>query len=176
MKRVPAIILLLAVALSAVGDLRLYATDWDRWGPLGPRDAIPIFEAPGVDNPGLNNEDLLGKVTVMTFWASWCGPCAQEMPAIEAVAQSYDPKKVHVVGVNRDREGDIRQIVRSYREQKQLSFDMVLDQGAMGRAFRVSLIPHLVIVDENTQIRFVHQGRTSESTLREEIESLLAEG
>ena len=52
---------------------------------------------------------------------------------------------------------------------------MVLDSGGVGQAFRVSLIPHLVIVDPAGKIRFVHQGRTSEDTLRGEIDSLLAE-
>jgi thiol-disulfide isomerase/thioredoxin len=175
MTRWPALVLLLAVLVSAVGDLRLYFTDWDRWGPLGPEDEIPRFSVPGVDNAGISNQSLDGQVTLLTFWASWCGPCAQEMPAIEAVSQAYADRGVRVVGVNRDREGDVVEIVRTYKAEKGLSFDMVLDPGTIGKAFRVSMIPHLVIVDAASHIRFVHQGRVSESIIRKEVDELLAE-
>lgn len=175
MKSFLAALIVVAVGASAIGDLRLYASDWSRWGPLGPGDEIPAFKGRGVDNAGISNAELTGNVTLLTFWASWCGPCAKEMPAIEAVAQAYKGQGVHVVGVNRDREGDPAAIVRAYKVSRNLSFDMVLDPGNMGRAFRVSMIPHLVMVGPAGRIRFVHQGAVSESTLREEIDGLLRE-
>lgn len=164
-----------AVLASGGHDARLYFDRWDRWGPLGPSDELPKFVARGFDGPELRDADLEGKVTVLAFWATWCGPCAREMPTLETLHRSYADAPVQVIGVNRDREGDVPALVAGYRQAKGLSFRMVYDAGGIGQAFRVSLIPHMVIVDKRAKIRFVHQGAVSESALRKEIDALLAE-
>ena len=114
-------------------------------------------------------------MSVLAFWATWCGPCGREMPTLQALHESYEGEPVQVIGVNRDREGPVPQLVEAYRSERELSFPVVHDAGAMGQAFRVSLIPHMVIVDQQGKIRYVHQGTVSQKQLRVEIDALLAE-
>jgi thiol-disulfide isomerase/thioredoxin len=169
----------LAVLGLAVGvgvrDVDEAATVWDEMGPLAPGREIPRFRASLVDGGVLNNDALEGQVTLLNFWATWCGVCEQQMPAIVSLDQKYGGSGVHVIGVNQDREGDQERKVVDYRTGRDMSLAMALDSGTMGRAFRVSMIPHVAIIDKRGELRFVHQGRVGEDTLAEELEQLLSE-
>ena len=170
---------MVAVASAAVHDLKLFTERWADWGPLGIGEDIPDFHAEGGDGPDLGLDDLPGEVSVLTFWATWCGPCRRELPVIDALAREYGPAvesgRLRFVAVNRDREGDVEQLVRAFKQEHGLDLPVVHDAGSAGRAFRVSMIPHLVLVDRAGRIRHVHQGQVGEGTLRDEIEALLAE-
>lgn len=162
------------VAVSGVRDLSLYTERWSTWGPLGPAEPVPAFTARGIDGPDLDAASLPGQVTVLAFWATWCGPCAREMPTLAALDRDYRERGVRVIGVNRDREGNVPELVRAYKAERGLEFPVVHDDGRMGQVFRVSMIPHLVLLDARGEIRHVHQGQVSASTLRSELEALLA--
>ena len=97
------------------------------------------------------------------------------MPAIASLDEKYRESGVAVIGVNQDRDGDQEQKVTDYRRGRDLALAMALDSGTMGRAFRVSMIPHVAIIDQRGKLRFVHQGRVGEDTLADEIEALLNE-
>ncbi|HEY8376518.1 MAG TPA: TlpA disulfide reductase family protein, partial [Nannocystis sp.] len=114
-----------------------------------------------------------GGPRLLVFFTSWCGVCSDEMAKYSALHREYAERGFSVVGVNCDREGDQRAIARRYRDDRDLPFRVVLDRGGLARAFRLSVYPHLVLVDAAGQIRWVHQGRAMESTLRSAIEAAL---
>ena len=63
----------------------------------------------------------------------------------------------------------------AYLAERELEFPQIFDNGQLAGAFGVEAIPHMVLIDKHGHIRHVHMGRTSEGTLREEIDALLAE-
>jgi len=163
------------VVAVAVRDVDTAVESWSRMGPLAPGVEIPRFRAQLSSGGNLDNDALRGEVTVLAFWATWCGVCEQQMPDIEALHRDYADRGVRVIGVNQDRDANQAQLVDAYVDERGLQFPVALDTGRMGRAFRVSLIPHVAIVDAQGELRHVHQGRVRADTLRQEIETLLNE-
>jgi peroxiredoxin len=169
---------LLVIAVTvfvAVRDIDEAADAWSQMGPLAPGDEIPRFRASLTDGEVLDNAALEGRVTLLNFWATWCGVCEQQMPNISSLHERFGGRGVRVIGVNQDRTADQAGVVDEYVAQRDLRFEFALDTGRMGQAFRVSLIPHVAIVDREGRLRYVHQGRVGEDTLAEELETLLSE-
>jgi thiol-disulfide isomerase/thioredoxin len=169
--------LLVAVAGAAVGDTMIATERWNEWGPLAPSTPVPSFAARGISTPGfeepadLTADSLRGEISVLMFWTSWCGVCEDTMPTVEALARDYDARGVKVWGVNGD---EVAQRGITAAQRKALSFPQVHDTGTASRVFGVSMIPHIVIIDRDATVRHVHQGRVMGSTLRGELDDLLA--
>ena len=169
------LVVLLLAGTAALVDLRRAANTWDQMGPLPPGSEVPEFRLAMLDGPPLDNAALQGRVTLMTFWATWCGACADQMPSIVELHESLAAQGLRVVGVNVDRAGAQAQMARDYRDAKALPFEIALDSGKTGDLFRVTMIPHVVIFDRTGQMRVVHQGKVRAAVLRSEVEALLAE-
>jgi cytochrome c biogenesis protein CcmG/thiol:disulfide interchange protein DsbE len=100
-----------AVAFLALLAFGLVSTD----GPPGPGDEAPAFTASRLGGAGsLALGDLRGKPVVLNFWASWCGPCRDEAPMLNAAARRYEGR-VNIVGVNiKDSRTDALEFARRY--------------------------------------------------------------
>jgi cytochrome c biogenesis protein CcmG/thiol:disulfide interchange protein DsbE len=83
----------------------------------GKRPAAPHFRLSRLDKPGkLSLAAYRGKVVVINFWASWCGPCKTEIPRLEAAWQRFRNQGVVVIGVDaQDFTGDARKFLRRYK-------------------------------------------------------------
>lgn len=165
---VGALVLLLPL-VSAGRDAADLAAHWQTLAPVAVGEAVPDFHAEDLEGADFTTADLRGGARLLVFFTSWCGVCNDEMSKYVALHQDLASSGFEVVGVNCDREGDQRAIAARYRDDKQLPFRIVLDRGALARAFRLSVYPHLVLVDALGQIRWVHQGRAMDSTLRDAI-------
>jgi len=131
------------------------------------------FTLSRVDRPGkLELASLRGKVVVLNFWASWCGPCKQEAPAIESLWKQFRSQGVVFVGVDsKDFSGDARDFMRHYK----LTYPVVRDgDGALWGSYGVSGVPETRDIGRNgkyTGTQFY--GATTESDLRASIEHAL---
>jgi peroxiredoxin len=166
------------VALAAVAggrDLAGVARTWSDMGPLAPGREIPRFRAELLDGGVLDNDALSGQVTLLAFWATWCGVCERQMPGLQALQRRHRGRGLRVIGVDTDRGRDQAKLVERYRAEHGLELEMALDKGPVGGAFRVSLLPHVALVDKRGRLRHVHQGLVSEHTLDEEVTALLTE-
>lgn len=176
--RPPAVVIgLLALALplaSAGRDAADLARHWRTFAPVAAGDAVPDFVADDLDGAPFTTDDLRGKAHLLVFFTSWCGVCLSEMPTYSALHRELSARGFSVVGVNCDREGDQAAIARRYAADHDLPFRVILDPGALARAFRLSVYPHLVLIDAHGQIRWVHQGRAFDRTIRGAIEDALA--
>jgi thiol-disulfide isomerase/thioredoxin len=167
--------LLLSGSVSVGGiDARRLWRRWDSLGPLARGDEVPPFRARTLDGGAFDRAALTGAPTMLVFWATWCGYCARQMPSIERIHRTFRGRGLRVVGVNTDRAADQAAVVRGYVTNKELSFPQVLDTGRVARAFRNSMLPHVVFVDADGEIVRVFQGKTDEETLVQVLEGMLA--
>jgi cytochrome c biogenesis protein CcmG/thiol:disulfide interchange protein DsbE len=121
--------------------------------------------------------DLRGKVVVVNFWASWCFPCRQETPALQAVYEQYKDSGVVVVGVNLTNQDSMADL-RTFAHEFGLTYPILLDRdGSVGLQYRVQGLPSTFFVSRKGVIRtVVVGGPMSDTFIRSKVEALLAEG
>jgi len=88
-----------------------------------------------------------GKVVVLNFWASWCGPCRSEIPSMQALYEELEPEGFEIVAVNlQEPLSTVAPFVKEYR----MSFTVLLDsRGEIGGTYGASSIPTTYIIDRN---------------------------
>jgi cytochrome c biogenesis protein CcmG, thiol:disulfide interchange protein DsbE len=104
---------------------------------------------------------LKGKVVLVDFWASWCAPCREELPVLEALYKKYRGQGFEVVAVNQDQSADN---VRKFLNSTPLSFSVVHDRGgSVASRYAPTKMPSSFILDRKGIVRHVHAGfRASE--------------
>ena len=159
-----ALVLLLSVLLNACGEQHLE--------PLEAQDfSLPSLHSG--DNIALHA--TRGDVVYITFWASWCIPCQQEMPYLEQLWQRHKDAGLQVIGINS--EEDIA-AAKQFASQHQLTFPLVHDAGrSVSQLYRVPGYPTHYIVDRRGKIRFSGLGfnLADAAAISQEIETLLSE-
>jgi thiol-disulfide isomerase/thioredoxin len=149
--------------------------------PASPESLIgrraPAWESKDVKGEPITLESLRGKVVLMDFWATWCGPCIQAMPVIQEIANEYeaDDKPVVVLGMNTDGDG-MEARVHSFLKKQKIDFRQVWDGDAsITSSYKITAISTTFIVDQEGVVRFVHQGfgGNLKQQLKSEIDSLL---
>lgn len=114
---------------------------------------------------------LRGKAVVLDFWATWCGPCQQELPIVNNVAKRMQGKDVVIVGVNTS---DDQDSLAMWLSQRSLNFPIVFDgTDASGKSFGVKQLPTLVVISRTGKVVGARIGVTDASELEHLIEKAL---
>ncbi|MEL6345597.1 MAG: TlpA disulfide reductase family protein [Myxococcota bacterium] len=137
-----------ALIASVIGDMGQ--------GPNLP-DEAPTFSLTMLDGQPIDLETLRGQTVVVNFWASWCGPCRQEIPEFSAFAQ--DHPDIMVLGLAVD-SGDTSEVRRSARRLG-IDYPVAIASRSLVRAYDVSAFPTTVIVDPDGQVAHVQVGAMS---------------
>jgi thiol-disulfide isomerase/thioredoxin len=145
---------------------------------VGPGASIPRVAAPRLADPSQHMEfaKLRGSVVYVDFWASWCVPCRESMPALDALFRKYQDRGFRVVGVNKD---VATADALRFLQRVKVSFPLVADSDdAVAKAFDVQAMPSGYLVDRKGVVRYVHLGfnADTQAELRSEIEKLLGSG
>jgi thiol-disulfide isomerase/thioredoxin len=118
--------------------------------------------------------DYKGKVVLLNFWATWCGPCKVEIPWFVEFNKTYKDRGFAVVGVSLDDDG--WRSVKPYVAEKKIDYAVVVGDDLVSKSYGgVDSLPTTFIIDQNGKIAFVHMGLVGKDTYEEEIRSLLAE-
>jgi peroxiredoxin len=148
-------------------------------GPAGAAtisEPAPNFALPSSTGGPVSLEDLRGQVVMINFWATWCGPCRQEMPHLEALHQRYESLGFTLLGVNV--EDDAEGARKWLAEHAQVTFPILFDsRNEVSKLYDVIAMPSTVIVDRTGAIRFVHHGYKPgyENEYQTQIRALLRE-
>ena len=145
------IIIILSVFLLFSCDSRLPDTTGEKVEANNP---APDFSIELLSGETVSLSDFLGKVVFINFWATWCGPCVEEMPDIQQLAETY-PDDVVVIAINCSERKDK---VEDFIYGRGYTFHVGLDDGVVQSLYPTRGIPYTVIVDANGNISQTHLG------------------
>ncbi len=135
----------------------------------------PDFTLAARDGGKVHLADLRGQVVMINFWATWCGPCRQEMPLLAQLHDRYEPLGFTMLGVNV--EPDSAAAVAWLRNVP-VTFPILFDTTSeVAGRFGVEGMPSSVLVDRQGQVRYVHRGYKAgdEAKYADMIRSLVKE-
>ncbi len=111
----------------------------------------PEFSAKDLKGQRVELKDYSGKVVVLDFWATWCGPCRDSVGDLKDLVKKYPPEKLVLISISADRSEDTW---RSFIEQKQMNWEHIFDRdGQIAEDFHVHAFPTYMIVDGEGIIR-----------------------
>lgn len=130
----------------------------------------PAWSEPSIPGPALSLASLHGKPIYLNFFATWCPPCNEEAPAIDALAKTYADRGLAVVGVdvleNASKAG-------AFRAQHHFAYPVVIDAGILRRQYQINGLPVHVFIDRTGVVRKIVVGELSPAGMRENVERIL---
>lgn len=140
------LILLGSLSFTAVGPANAAAGS----GPA------PNFTLKSLSGKNMKLSEMAGNVVLINFWASWCGPCREEMPLLNALHKKYEPLGFTVLGVNVEEQADN---ARGFLKDFPVDFPVLLDsRNQVSKMYKVIAMPTTVVVDRDGNMRFLHKG------------------
>lgn len=138
-------------------------------------DAAPDFTLASNTGDNVRLAEQRGKVVMLNFWASWCGPCRKEMPLLDAMYQRYSAAGFVLYGVNVEEDNtDAKKLIKELG----VTFPILYDtESKASSLYNVDAMPTTVVIDKKGQIRFVNRGYKAgdENKYRDQIRELIKE-
>ena len=132
----------------------------------------PDFRISTLDGSPVELAEFKGKVLILDFWATWCGPCVSELPKLSSVAKQFPTEQVTLLTIDQEEPKDS---IEAFLSARQLKVRVGLDSGKLANKFGVDSLPTTVIVDPKGNVAFVRVGAAddTELKLKSAIEKLL---
>lgn len=117
--------------------------------------AFPPLEFTSLSGDQISLENLKGKVVLVDFWATWCGPCRRVMPDLVETYKQYHDKGFEIMGISLDKD---KSQLEKYMQEMGITWQQYYDglgwNNKIAKRFGVRGIPHIVIVDKNGAVHF----------------------
>jgi thiol-disulfide isomerase/thioredoxin len=123
----------------------------------------PAFELPDLDGQTVRLADFRGRVVVVDFWATWCIPCKQQIPVLNAFAKSPEGQDVAVLGIAVDAEG--KDAVAPFAKEHHIAYRVLLGDESLAFDYGAPGFPALAVVDAAGRIASLHVGVIDRSAL-----------
>ncbi|WGL15614.1 TlpA disulfide reductase family protein [Microbulbifer bruguierae] len=133
------------------------------------------FTLASLKDGNLKLSEQRGEVIMLNFWASWCGPCREEMPLLDELHARYESVGFQVWGVNVDANRDDAQTMLN---KIPVAFPVLFDaESSVSKLFGVDAMPSSVFIDRDGNVRYVHKGYRSgdEAEYKKIIKELIRE-
>lgn len=123
------------------------------------RKNLPQFEY-AADDKMFSTQTLVGKWTLISFWAAWCQPCLDEMPALNQLSQNWQGPEFQVITVNTDEPGSENfEVARDFLVANEIVMPTYFDKdGKLKKAFQVDAVPRHFLVSPKGEIVWEGQG------------------
>ncbi len=136
--------------------------------------SVPDFSLLALDGVRENNKQWLGKVQVINFWATWCGPCKDEIPVLIELQNEYGGQGLQVIGISIDSK---KEEVIDYAKEMGINYVLLNDRDAMDVGYMLGndagIIPYTLIIDRSGKIAHMKYGRADRADLEPTIKQLL---
>ena len=134
-------------------------------------EPAPDFRLPALDGSLRRLSELRGKVVLLNFWATWCGPCRKELPSLESLHQRFSKDGLAVLGVSDEKADE----VRGFLEGKGITYPTLNDHYAeVFRRYHVTAIPTTLIIGPDGRLRERIEGYTRERSFAKAVKPYLA--
>jgi peroxiredoxin len=121
-----------------------------------PGAAAPDFTLRTADGRNVRLDELRGQVVLVNFWATWCGPCREEMPRLDALYAKYRKSGFVLLGVNID---DDPRVAMATAAKLGVSFPVLLDTDKkVSKLYDLGTMPSTVVIDRDGKLRYTHRG------------------
>jgi cytochrome c biogenesis protein CcmG, thiol:disulfide interchange protein DsbE len=139
-------------------------------GP-GHYSVAPNFERTDLSGRPLRLEQFRGRVVLLNFWATWCGPCIEEIPIFSRWQHHFGEAGLQVIGVSMDDdEGDVKRFAAKHA----VAYPIIMGDAKLGELFGgVFGLPQSLLIDAHGRIVYRSVGESSIETLRSKIEGLI---
>ncbi len=144
--------------------------------PAEPRvgSRAPDFSLQTLDGGVLQLSGLYGQPFLISYWATWCGPCMNELGILGRIYAEYQGQGLKIITINAIEQDNLSQVQQTVME-KGINFPVLLDTGEQfARSYQAIFFPTTYYVDQNGVIREIILGDTSEGEFRQIIEDLLS--
>jgi peroxiredoxin len=116
----------------------------------------PQFDLPSSNGKAVSLAQFKGQVVMINFWASWCGPCRQEMPLLDSIYKKYNKLGFVLLGVNVEPDS---KAANDWLKQTPVSFPVLYDKDSkVSQMYDVASMPSTVIIDRKGNVRVLHKG------------------
>ncbi len=135
----------------------------------------PDFSLQSLDGSTVRLSDLKGQVVLINFWATWCAPCREEMPLLDAIYQKYNRLGVELLGINVE---DDASGAQKYLNETPVTFPILFDpDGRVSKQYQVKAMPSTILVDRHGNVRHIHYGYKPgyENDYQDQIRALIRE-
>lgn len=135
----------------------------------------PAWKLKDLDGKEVSSESFKGKVVVVDFWATWCGPCRVEIPGYVEMQKKYGKDGFAIVGISLDQAGAA--VVKAFADKFAINYTILMGDDAITQTFGgVEAIPTTFLIDRTGQIRDRKLGAEHSETYEQKVLSVLREG
>ncbi|TXT24302.1 MAG: alkyl hydroperoxide reductase [Gallionellaceae bacterium] len=164
----------LAIALAIAGlllSLKDAPKDMFPQPSVAAKEAAPDFKLALLDGSNFQLGSHKGKPVLINFFASWCLPCGEEMPAIEKIVHEYGPRGVVFLGISTD---DTETNASNFIKKHGVTFPAGIDKSTeIQKAYGLYGIPTTYFIDKQGMVNYFHSGSVTEDLMRHELDKLL---
>ena len=161
-----------ALLLGAVGCSMSPVKAASELKPENERHVAPDFALKDSDGKVVHLSDYKGKVVVLDFWATWCGPCRIEIPWFTDLQRNQKDKGFEVLGVSMDDEG--WEVVKPFLSEVGVNYRVVMGNDSTAQAYGgVDALPTTFLIDRDGKIAAVHVGLANKKDIVDGVEKLL---